>query len=185
MTTLSDLIARTEGATGPDMSDRAEWPPTPRSVNRFWGFVKVGGPDQCWPWTKARTKANYGRWCSRRRWMSHRFAWAVTHGRMPTRWQYVCHRCDNPPCCNPAHLFLGSAADNSADCWAKGRASPPPRSIRLGSAKKLAKLKEDDVVEIRRRRDAGETVRGLAQEYGVDPMTVSRAVRRLIWSHVP
>lgn len=88
----------------------------------FWRRVAVRGPDDCWPWTGARAgKMRYGcLWWADRVRVAHRVAWELTYGPIPPGVQ-VCHSCDNPPCCNPAHLFLGDNQENVADREAKGR----------------------------------------------------------------
>jgi hypothetical protein len=85
---------------------------------------------------------------------------------------FVCHRCDNPPCCNPAHLFLGTAADNSQDMAAKGRTCTA-----RGLAHPLGRLSDHQVREIRARRHAGETTVALAAEYGISSTHVSQIAR--------
>jgi hypothetical protein len=87
-----------------------------------------GGPDACWPFMGFRSKG-YGRMQGGKRGapmlFAHRIAYELANGPIPTgdgEW-CVCHHCDNPPCCNPKHLFLGRDADNMADCHAKGRAA--------------------------------------------------------------
>jgi hypothetical protein len=90
---------------------------------------------------------------------------------------FVCHTCDNPPCCNPAHLFLGSAADNARDMALKGRGRGAE-----GTHNWNAKLADDQVREIRRRyvRQYERYIRGwksnaaaLAAEYGITPQYVA------------
>lgn len=73
----------------------------------------------CLIWTGTVTKGGYGQFTlDRQHWLTHRLSWTLHYG-PPPRW--VLHRCDTPPCVNPAHLFDGSCADNNADCIAKGR----------------------------------------------------------------
>lgn len=148
-------------------------------IARFWAKVDTsGGPDACWPWMGSRTKGGYGE-------MSidgevtymHRFAWAVLTGSAPVN--HVLHRCDNPPCCNPAHLFLGTPADNAADKVAKGRQQ---RGERAG----VAKLRDADVLIIKQRLAAGENGAQLAREYGVTKGTISHIKTGYIraWQHI-
>ena len=99
--------------------------------DRFWRYVKRNGPDACWPWIGpiAKYRRGYGQFKrDGRRGKSenaHRIAWELTHGAPPDH-LFVCHRCDNPPCCNPAHLFLGTPKENSQDMIAKGRHAHGP-----------------------------------------------------------
>lgn len=88
---------------------------------RFWAKVRVGAADECWPWTGARAHG-YGRirTIGKRFCRAHRLAYALAHGDPGPL--LVCHRCDNPLCCNPAHLFLGTVQDNNLDRDAKHRA---------------------------------------------------------------
>jgi hypothetical protein len=100
----------------------------------FWGQVNIRGPvlreelGACWIWEGRRSRGGYGlfryRWFQRplaqRGRSSHRASWAECFGPIPPG-LCVLHKCDNPPCVNPAHLFLGTHADNMRDMWAKGR----------------------------------------------------------------
>ena len=88
-------------------------------VANFWRMVDVGEPDECWPWTGGGDR--YGKIKVRRMSVSaHRFAWQVANGPIPDGMS-VLHTCDNPPCCNPSHLFLGTNSDNMRDMVTKGR----------------------------------------------------------------
>jgi hypothetical protein len=85
--------------------------------------VAIGAPDECWNWTGAKLKSGgYGAFrLDGLTLRAPRVAWALTHGGESPGQLFVCHRCDNPPCCNPRHLFLGTAKDNTDDKDRKGR----------------------------------------------------------------
>ena len=94
-------------------------------VDLFWQKVdKSAGPGKCWEWTAARTSWNYGHFRSNKlgEFMAHRLAWELANGSIPAG-MIVMHSCDNPPCCNPDHLRLGTWQDNSLDMVRKGRGS--------------------------------------------------------------
>ncbi len=100
-------------------------PRTP-AVDRFWKRVDKRGPDECWPWAGSRRRLGHGildvfRDGTLRHVNAHRFSWELVNGAVPTG-LHVLHRCDYPPCVNPAHLFLGTAAENQYDKRDKGRA---------------------------------------------------------------
>lgn len=110
-------------------------------------MAKVDGAEgqyACWPWRGSRLPGGYGKAVIDGKHMTaHRAVWIVTQGDIPAG-MFVCHRCDNPPCCNPAHLFLGTPADNTADMLAKDRAKKPLSSTtRKGRAraKRLAAMR--------------------------------------------
>lgn len=95
-----------------------------RSITeRFWSKVRRSAG--CWEWTASRTKRGYGQFLltTGRPILAHRMVWVLTHGVIPDG-LYVCHKCDNPQCVRPDHLFLGSQGDNMRDMSAKGRANP-------------------------------------------------------------
>jgi hypothetical protein len=132
------------------------------------------GVDGCWVWTAHRNPKGYGRLnINSQVRLAHRLSFEVHVGPIPEG-MLVCHRCDNPPCVNPAHLFLGTPAENSADMAAKGR-SPQVRNERSGKAR----LSDVQVDEIRRRRSGGETCTSLAKAFGVGAPHISRVTRGL------
>ena len=97
-----------------------------KALHRFWSHVDRRGPDDCWPWLGAKTKQGYGSFsaCSRNK-RAHRIAWSLGNGQSIPDSLMACHTCDNPSCVNPAHLWLGTNADNMADCRDKNRIGGP------------------------------------------------------------
>lgn len=151
----------------------------PKSPEVFWMRIdKSGGPDACWPWEKGTHSFGYGLvQFNNYNTTAQRIAWILTYGPIPAK-MYVCHRCDNPVCCNPAHLFLGTHTANIADMVAKGRHS-------RGETKGTSKLTEDQVREIRRRYALGTaTLHTLAEAYGVYESCISQIVNRKTWRHI-
>jgi hypothetical protein len=155
----------------------------------FWERVdREAGPDSCWPWMGSRAPEGYGRLrYNRHPSIAHRIAYELTRGPIAAG-MLVCHHCDNPPCCNPAHLFVGTHLDNSLDKVAKGRARGGPRPIQFaprGERHGCARLISDQVLEVRRRHAAGESQSSLAREFGVHLSTVHLIVHRKKWRHLP
>lgn len=92
-------------------------------ISRFWAKVEIVDAASCWNWSGAVSPRGYGNWNASGRWVNaHRFAFEAHYGAPIPKGMLVCHECDNRLCCNPAHLWLGSAADNTADMISKGRA---------------------------------------------------------------
>lgn len=99
-------------------------PVTRPAWERFWEKVDISaGDDACWLWTAGRFRAGYGKFFVRagEEVYAHRFMWQLDNGVIPDGYR-ICHTCDNPPCCNPRHLFLATMAVNMMDKVAKGRA---------------------------------------------------------------
>jgi hypothetical protein len=118
---------------------------------RFWSKVdKSGGPDACWNWmAKSRSHSGngYGNFnYNGKAAHAHRVAWELTNGPIPNG-LFGCHKCDNPLCCNPAHLFLGTAKDNSADMHAKGRHHVSPEGRERTRLAKIGKPRPPEVRE--------------------------------------
>lgn len=88
----------------------------------FWSLMEKRGQDECWPWIGKKTKDGYGEiWVGKTPFIASRVAWALANQKQPEG--FVCHSCDNPVCCNPKHLWLGSPKDNVSDMIKKRRGS--------------------------------------------------------------
>lgn len=138
----------------------------PLSV-RFARYVQPGNPDSCWPWRGGHDQDGYGKvWDAdvHRSVSAHRVAWEQVNGQIPPG-LVVCHRCDNPPCVNPSHLFLGTVQDNNTDKLAKGRHRGNTTG-QLGD--RARRLSDAAVAEIRRRYTGtyGQQAQ-LGREFGV------------------
>lgn len=160
----------------------------PAISRRFWPKVdKSAGESGCWIWLGRKKPRGYGLLSvsptpkTRRMAYAHRLSYVINRGSIPEG-LCVCHHCDNPSCVNPAHLFLGTNADNTADKVAKGRAKGSPQ---VGEKNHNARLTPADVREIRRRYAANEgSQEVIARDYGVRQAHVSRIVRRTAWQEV-
>lgn len=152
---------------------------------RFWLKVDIKAPDDCWEWKEGLYSDGYGFFnmpktesSKRRGYGAHVFAWMLTHNEMSNGYD-ICHHCDNPPCCNPGHLFKGTRLDNMRDCKSKGRYNSP-----RGEATAFAKLNDEKVREIRRRRNAGELFKTIAASMGIAMNTARTAYHGISWRHV-
>lgn len=146
----------------------------PTLETRFWSKVDKRGPRECWLWTGARKFDGYGRiWDGRGNALAPRIAWLLTTGEAVPSGLCVCHRCDNPPCVNPAHLFLATNADNVRDCHAKGRWT-------RGETHGNAKLSGAQVQAIL--SDSNTPAADLARELGVSPSAINDIKRGRSWA---
>ena len=137
--------------------------------------VTKGEPGECWTWDRCVDAKGYGVLrVGKKRKFAHRVSWEAHRGVIPDG-LCVCHRCDNPPCTNPEHLFLGTNADNVADMVSKGR--------QRGGAREgvRTKLTAADVLSI---RADGRPQRVIAKDYGVSRQSISNIKTRKTWWHI-
>ena len=150
---------------------------------RFWEKVDVPADEfGCWEWTASRNKDGYGHFgLNGKIQTAHRVAWQFANGPIPkgegAHGTCVLHKCDNPACVRPDHLFLGSNADNVRDRDEKGRRVPPK-----GETHSSAKLTIADIYAI---RSDPRLQREIAAEYGVSKAHVGRIKTRRSWAHLP
>jgi hypothetical protein len=140
-------------------------------------YIQVAGPDDCWPWTGATDQDGYGRFNDdgvQKR--AHREMLSRTG--VLVEGLVVCHSCDNPPCCNPKHLFAGTHLDNMKDMARKGRAS---KQNQQGESNSAVQLTEVDVIAI---RASDLNNKQLAAIYGVTHSNISAIRRRVSWQHI-
>ena len=141
----------------------------------FWERVSVSKP--CWNWTGTSSYQGYGVITTpdRKKLFAHRFSYFLHFGETDL---FVCHTCDNRGCVNPGHLFAGTQADNMADMTAKGRRAKPCWIGVHDETHPRSKLTNDQIIEIFKRLNAGETGPKLAKEYDVYHSAIYRAKKR-------
>lgn len=144
--------------------------------NRFWGKVNVpNNPEACWEWTAALSNKGYGLFYDPvfSTNLASRIAWMLTNGPIPDGFN-ACHRCDNPKCVNPRHIFLGTQKDNMSDASTKGRMRGCP---------KLGKTQVFQIIALLR---AGRlTMPQIAARYSVSPETISGIKHKRTWLRIP
>lgn len=166
-----------------------------RGLNLAGKIDRSAGPNGCWLWTAYRNARGYGVvGFNRKIHLAHRVCYSLKHGAIPPG-LFVCHRCDNPPCVNPDHMFLGTQKDNMADCSSKGRinskigdrlwAKINPERVPRGENNQQAKLTTNKVLKIRELYMSGNiSQRQLAKDFGVSKGTIYYVVKGLVWAHI-
>lgn len=154
---------------------------TPEVIERFWSQVDRRSDDECWEWRGKLTRGGRGYGYLHFAGVRHiasRLAYELENGVIP-KGLHVLHKCDNPPCCNPKHLFVGTQADNVRDMVEKKR-----NGVVCGEDNGQHKLTAEQVLDIRRGLLDGVPGRQLARAYGVSPRTIRFIKRNETWKDV-
>lgn len=148
---------------------------TAKNRSQFQAYVmNTRNPDSCWPWI-GWSNGNYGYFSiNKKNYRAHRVAYFLEYGIDPGN-SCVCHRCDNPICCNPRHLFLGTHQSNMQDAAKKGRQSKRNNG---------AKLTENDVIEIKRLLYSGLPQIDISKRFNVSEAAIIDIKLKRTWSHV-
>lgn len=162
-------------------------------IRSFWGSVNRFGVDECWEWNRGRFTRGYGCFrIGRQSFIASRVAYFLATG-LQLDCLLACHKCDNPPCCNPRHIFAGTEADNAADCVSKGRMPSGelhpryanPKGTVRGEAHGRSKITEGIVLMLRAEYVPKiVTCKKLSAKHGVPLDIVKRVVSMKNWAHV-
>jgi len=148
-------------------------------VRRFWNKVEKRGDDECWPWMASLAGKGYGQIRipgTRKNTYSHRMAYELAHGPLPEG-MFACHSCDHPKCCNPKHLFAGTAKANQSDMAKKKRST-------WGERNANAKMHEEDIRLIFVLSGRGFSQARIGKVVGLHQVQVGRILRRERWQQL-
>ncbi len=137
---------------------------------RFWSKVEIIDFFDCWKWTACTNYLGYGRIAvNRKNRYAARIGWELVYGEIPPG-QCVCHKCDNPICVNPNHLFLGTLHENSIDMVRKGRAG--------------RKLNKEQILSIRSLRQSGSSCKQLSRQFHIELSHIYRIINKERWKYI-
>jgi len=144
-----------------------------KKYHDFWSGVDKKTKKLCWPWKRAISNQGYGTLSlNRKPFGAHRMAWILTNGPIPEG-MFVCHHCDNPPCCNPSHLFIGTHSDNMADRQSKRR------YLTRFNGHRMAKLVGKKYYEFKKRILAGERPCAISSQFLITHSTAYRIAKKI------
>lgn len=156
---------------------------TEKDISRFWSKVKIGSPDKCWEWKGKLDAKGYGHFqishinpLGRDNPRAHRVSYYIHYGEIPNTLS-VCHKCDNPSCVNPHHLFVGTYDDNNKDRARKGRSSH-------GETHPKAVLTEEQAILVMQMRHSGKSQREIGKSLGVSHVAIGNIFRGITWKHL-
>lgn len=148
----------------------------------FWNKVEVSGADECWNWIGAKDTNGYGNVkCGRQVTKAHRIAYTLHYGEWPANFM-VCHKCDNPSCCNPNHLWKGTGFDNMQDCATKGRNR---YAVMFGETNPNSKLSKDQAIQAITLIAQGLTNKRIGHMLGVTHSMISCIRLDKAWPELP
>lgn len=155
-----------------------------RDIARFWSKVEIGNPDECWEWKAGNNGRGYGKFYvggdGNPQRYAHRISWSLANGDIPEG-LILCHKCDNPKCINPDHLFLGTQAENMQDASKKGRCKP---SMAHGNSSGHNKIDEKDIPDVKKMIAEGVSLKTIADIYGVSKQSIFHIKTGRNWSWI-
>ena len=155
-------------------------PPKYKSLKHYLaGSFTKGSASDCWIWTRSFKQYGYGNaWWEGKHHVAHRLVYEFFIGKIP-KGLNACHKCDNPACVNPSHIFLGTSEENNLDRKLKGR-----NADTKGSKNPFSKLNEEQVKDIKSRLNQGEKGAAIGLMYGVSKHAIWRIKAGKNWSHI-
>jgi len=134
-------------------------------------FNKVRKTKKCWIWNGAKTSKGYGRFKIKGKLkLSHRISYLIRYGMFDEN-MFICHKCDNPRCVKPSHLFLGTRSDNMIDCYEKGRLYIGKGNFLKGH-KDSAILTDRKVIKIKKMIQSGEKLISISKKFKIKYQTI-------------